>query len=165
MPDFPMNFPVNFEDDDVSETTEIDIEGPDSEPEPEKIAVTDLLVNMFLQQLAHKREYDQIYVAKGLNPTPQGEWGNLNNPILQSEMRMTVAFVIEELMEAINLLKNKPWKQTFRETDADAFYGELADAWHFWLELMILAGMTPDLIQKYYFGMAEKNIERRASGY
>lgn len=137
----------------------------DQEPQPDKIAVTDLLVNMFIQQLHHKQEYDQIYIAKGLNPVPQGEWGNLNNPALQTEIRMTGAFVIEELMEAINLLKNKPWKQTFKPTDPDAFYGELADAWHFWLELMILSGMTPDLIQKHYFKMSDKNVQRRSENY
>lgn len=137
----------------------------EQEPQPEKVAVTDLLVNMFIQQLAHRKEYEKIYQAKGLDVLPQNQWGNLNNPLVQSEIRMTSAFLIEEIMEAINLLKNKPWRQDARPTDPDEFYNELADAWHFWLELMILAGMTPDKIQQHYFGMAEKNIERRASGY
>lgn len=133
--------------------------------ELESPAATDLLVNMFLRQLGHKLEYDKLYRAKGLDPCAQGEWGNLNNPRLQLEIRTTFAYLTEELMEAINLLKNKPWKQTPRETDPDAFYSELADAWHFWLELMILCGMTPDVVAKYYFKEAAKNDARRETGY
>lgn len=127
--------------------------------------ITDLLVNMFLRQVGHKMEYDKIYRARGLDPVPQSGWGNLNDPRLQLEIRTTFAYLVEELMEAINLLKNKPWKQTPRSTDPEAFYKELADAWHFWLELMILCGMTPDKIQKYYFLEAQKNDTRRAEGY
>lgn len=130
-------------------------------PEP----VKDLLVNMFFKQISHKLEYDKIYRAKGLDPVPPHGWGNLNDPRLQLEIRTTFAYLTEELMEAVNLLKNKPWKQTARETDPEAFYSELADAWHFWLELMILCGMTPEKVAKYYFKEAEKNDQRRASGY
>lgn len=127
--------------------------------------ITDLLVNMFLRQAGHKAEYDNIYRAKGLNPVPPSEWGNLNSPALQLELRTTAAYMMEELFEAINLLKNKPWKQTPRETDPDLFYKELADFWHFMLEFMILAGMMPDKVAKYYFGVAASNDERRETGY
>lgn len=156
---------------------EVNVEGLDlGEAEPEVKAnlvnqlkgtepVTDLLVNMFLRQLGHKAEYDNIYRAKGLSPAPPEMWGNLNHPQLQAEIRATAGFVIEELMEAIGLLKNKPWKQTARQTDPDTFYKELADAWHFFLELMIITGMMPDVIARYYFTVSESNDERRASGY
>lgn len=131
----------------------------------ESVVVTDLLVNMFYRQLQHKREYDEIYKARGLDPVPVGGWGNLNDPRLQMEIRSTAAYVIEEMMEAIGLLKNKPWKQTPKSTDPDTFYKEMADAWHFWLELMILIGMTPEVIAKYYFTVAESNDTRRSEGY
>lgn len=133
--------------------------------EPERIQVTDLLVNMYIRQIGHRSEYEKIYRARGLDPVPQALWGRLNDPRVQLELRTTAAYMMEELFEAINLLKNKPWKQTMRETDPDTFYKELADFWHFLLEFMIIAGMTPDLVQKYYFGVAESNDERRASGY
>lgn len=127
--------------------------------------VHDLLVNMFMRQMGHKQEYDKIYRAKGLSILDPSQYGNLNHPAVQAEIRSTFAFLVEELMEAINLLKNKPWKQTARETDPELFYKELADAWHFWLELMIVAGMGPDKVARYYFGEAKKNDDRRASGY
>jgi hypothetical protein len=125
----------------------------------------DYLTAMFAKQLAHKQEYDKIYRAKGLDPVSPGGWGNLNDPRLQLEIRTTFAYLTEELMEAIGLLKNKPWKQTPKETDPEAFYSEIADAWHFWLELMILIGMTPEMIVKYYFKEAQKNDTRRTEGY
>lgn len=131
----------------------------------EPIQITDLLSNMFLRQLGHKTEYDKLYIARGLPVNGPGQWGNLNSPGVQAEIRSTAGYLIEELYEAIGLLKNKPWKQTPRETDPEAFYKELADAWHFWLELMIVTGMTPDRIANYYFNIAESNDERRASGY
>lgn len=127
--------------------------------------ITDILMNMFIRQLGHKAEYDKIYRAKGLNPVPPGEWGNLNSPQLQAELRSTAGYMVEELYEAIGLLKNKPWKQTPKATDPDLFYGELADFWHFCLEFMILAGMMPDKVAKYYFGVAASNDERRETGY
>jgi hypothetical protein len=142
-------------------TTDDSVQQPDDVVALER----DLLVNMFIQQMHHKKAYDEIYRAKGLNPPAQGEWGNLNNPAIQLEARTTFAYLVEEIMEAFNLLKNKPWKQTPRPTDPEEFYKELGDAWHFWLELMIVVGMTPDLIAKYYFGESKKNDQRRAEGY
>jgi hypothetical protein len=125
----------------------------------------DLLVNMFARQMNHRVKYDEIYRAKGLNPPAPGQWGNINDPVVQAAIREALAYAIEEAYEAVGLLKNKPWKQTPRATDPDEFYKEIADAWHFWLEFMIYAGMTPDLIAKYYFGEAQKNDQRRAEGY
>lgn len=127
--------------------------------------ITDLLINMFIRQAGHRVQYDEIYRRRGLNPPAQGQWGNLNNPDVQAAIRETLAYCVEEAYEAIGLLKNKPWKQSFVATDIDAFYKEFADAWHFWLEANILAGMTPDIIAKYYFDMAQKNDERRENGY
>jgi hypothetical protein len=120
---------------------------------------------MFIQQMRHRVEYDKIYRAKGLNPPSQGEWGNIQSPQVQAEIRELAGYVIEELYEAIGHLKNKKWKQTPKETNVEEFYKEMGDAWHFWLELMIFSGMTPDLIAKYYFGESKKNEQRRAEGY
>lgn len=134
-------------------------------PDGSRIPITDLLVNMYLRQISHREEYEKIYRAKGLDPVPMGLWGSLSNPRVQLELRTTAAYMMEELFEAINLLKNKPWKQDMRETNPDEFYEEIADFWHFFLEFLIIAGMTPDLIQKHYFGKADTNDERRATGY
>lgn len=129
------------------------------------LLVTDLLVNMFMKQMDHKRAYDEIYKSKGLNPVGPEDYGNLDDPAVQAEIRTTIGYFLQELFEATDLLKNKPWKQTEKHTDPGDFYSELADAWHFWLELMILCGMGPDRIQSYYFKEAAKNDARRQNGY
>lgn len=131
----------------------------------EQIQIKDLLVNLYLRQMTHMVEYNKIYRAKGLSTVEGGQFGNINSPEVQAKIRESAGYMIEEVYEAIGLLKNKPWKQTPKETDSDVFYKELADAWHFWLELMIYAGMSPDLVQKYYFNIAESNDQRRAEGY
>lgn len=136
-----------------------------TQPDGTEKVETDVLLNMFYRQLGHIEEYNKIYAAKGLDLVAPSQWGNLNNPAVQAAIRETAGYVIEEMYEAIGLLKNKKWKQTPKETDADAFYKELGDAWHFWLELMIFAGMTPDKIVSNYFNMAKKNDERRETGY
>lgn len=136
----------------------VDVEAP-----PQGQPIADLLINMFLRQLGHMAEYDKIYQAKGLRTTR--EYGNINDPHIQAKIRESFGYVIEEGMEAIGLLKNKPWKQTPRATDYDEFYKELADMWHFFLEFLVYCGMTPDIIQKYYFGIAESNDQRRTEGY
>lgn len=73
--------------------------------------------------------------------------------------------VVEELSEATNTLKNKPWKQDFVETDADHFYEELADAFHFFVEFAITAGLDAESLTKVYFAKSEVNKFRQRSGY
>lgn len=127
--------------------------------------ITDLFVNMFLRQLGHKSEYDKMYRAKGLRVVAPEDWGNLNDPQVQAELRSTLGYMTEEMYEAVGLLKNKPWKNTPRETDHEEFYKEVADAIHFFLEFLIISGMTPDLVARYYFGVAKSNDDRRENGY
>lgn len=126
----------------------------------------DLLVNMFMNQIRHRREYDDIYRANGHNPPAPGQWGNVHSPQVQDAIRESIGYCVEELFEAAGHLKNKKWKTALKPVaDVEAFYNELADAWHFWLEIMIYAGMTPDLIAKHYFGESKKNDDRKAEGY
>lgn len=131
----------------------------------EKVTVTDILTNMMLRQTGHIQDYDKIARAKGLPSLDPSLWGNLSHPAVQAKLREFAGYIVEELYEGINLLKNKPWKQTFRETDPEEFYGELGDFWHFVMEFHIYAGMMPDKIARYYFGMAEKNDTRKETGY
>lgn len=131
-------------------------------PEQEVI-VTDLLVNMFFRQMAHVQQYGPSATAFG--GLPRELWGNLDHPQVQATLREFAGYITEELYEGVNLLKNKPWKHTPKTTDPGEFYKEMGDFWHFVVEFMIYAGMTPDKVQKFYFQMAEKNDDRRKEGY
>ncbi|WGH21052.1 dUTPase [Gordonia phage Nibbles] len=125
--------------------------------------VPDMLVTMFAQQMEHMREYADIQ-----HTTPKIEphqWGDIQSPLVQAKIRETAGYTVEELYEAVNLLKNKPWKQSLRDTDREAFLEELADVWHFFIELHHLAGVDPEEVFRQYFLKTLKNTHRRAGGY
>ena len=87
--------------------------------------VPDILATMFAQQQEHMREYSDIqHTTPKIDPH---QWGDIQSPLVQAKIRESAGYTVEELYEAVNLLKNKPWKQSFRTTDRDAFLEELGD--------------------------------------
>ena len=125
--------------------------------------VPDILSTMFAQQEQHMRAYDE---QQHTTPTvPEHLHGNLRNPLVQAKIREHAGYTVEELYEAIGHLKNKPWKQSFRDVPKEEFLEELADAWHFFIELHIIAGVTPEEVFRQYFRKALINEQRRADGY
>ena len=125
--------------------------------------VPDILATMFTKQREHMAEYAKIS-DNSLDPA---YYGDLENRAVQASIREYAGYTIEELLgEAISgHLKNKPWKQSDRPVDRDAFEEELADAWHFFIELHIIAGVSPERVFTRYFAKAFENDNRRASGY
>ena len=83
----------------------------------------------------------------------------------QEIIRATTFFLTEELYEAMNLLKKKPWRNNPPDTDKNAFKEELIDAFHFFLELMVLSGLTAEDLYHIYFSKMMKNIDRQNKGY
>ena len=73
--------------------------------------------------------------------------------------------ITEELGEAMNCLKNKPWKQTEMLTDVDHYKEELADAFHFFIELCIISGISSEELFLLYFKKSEVNLFRQRSKY
>lgn len=124
--------------------------------------IPDILETMFAQQFKHMQAYAAINEAAQL---PTHLWGDLNSRRTQAALREFASYAVEELYEAINHLKNKPWRQTDKPTDVDAFKEELADMWHFLIEFHILAGFTPSEIFKEYFRKALVNVNRQQTGY
>ena len=124
--------------------------------------VPDILSTMFTQQLKHMQAYAQINEEAQLPPEKRGK---LDDRQTQAALREFASYTVEELYEAINNLKNKPWKQTDRPTDQDKFFEELADAWHFFIEFHILAGINPTDVFKHYFRKSLINEQRQISGY
>lgn len=70
----------------------------------------------------------------------------------------------DELHEALNEIGWKPW-QTSRHFNEDAYKAELVDAWHFFLNLMLVIGMDEDDLVAGYFDKRTKNLQRRDDGY
>lgn len=125
----------------------------------------DLLATMFAQQALHMEAYEDIARRNGFDPVGKRDYGKLQARSVQAALREYAGYTVEELYEAINHLKNKPWKQTTRPVDREAFLEEVADAWHFFIEFHILAGITPKDLFRAYFKKAFKNIERQQTGY
>jgi hypothetical protein len=129
--------------------------------------IPDILTTMFAQQRQHMAAYSNLNPP---NYSPMSLVGattalELNTPIVQAAIREAAGYAVEELYEAINLLKNKPWKQTLRITNRDDFLEELADMWHFLIEMHIVAGVSSLEVFQAYFAKTLINNTRRETGY
>lgn len=77
----------------------------------------------------------------------------------------------DELHEAMQEIKWKPWLTTGRGwwVDPEAYVQELVDAFHFFMNLLLLVGGDPDdLADEFvarYFAKREVNAKRQADGY
>lgn len=126
---------------------------------------SDLLQAMFARQSILMDKYEEIEKQNGANVIDRENFGQLNDRLVQMRLKECAYRVVEELSEATNCLKNKPWKSDGVETDEIHFREELADTLHFFLELLITAGFTYESLAEYYFRKAEVNKFRQDSGY
>lgn len=70
----------------------------------------------------------------------------------------------DELHEALAETGWKPWA-TSKHINEDAYKGELVDAWHFFMNLCLAAGMSADELHDRYIAKRLKNIKRQEDGY
>lgn len=124
----------------------------------------DMLRNIFQKQweLMHKyhkiEEKNKCLLSKDV-PV------DINSPRGQMQLKDFAWRITEELGEAMSCLKNKPWKQTHMETDVDHYQEEIADAFHFFIELCILSGIGPDDLFNLYMKKNHVNQFRQRSKY
>ena len=124
----------------------------------------DMLKLIFAQQRKHMLEYDKIEAKNGCLQTDKVPV-DIDSYVGQARLKDFIYRTIEELCEAGGCLKLRPWKQTPYVTDRVHFYEEIADAMHFFVEFMILAGLGPDDIFDLYFKKSKVNEFRRDSKY
>lgn len=122
----------------------------------------DMLANIFHRQQELEDKYEDIEAANGF-PHPTG--ADLDDAATQWFLKDAAYRVVEELSEATNCLKNKPWKTSQVVTDKDHFYEELADAWHFMVRLTIYSGLSSEDLYKLYFKKSEVNKFRQETNY
>lgn len=77
------------------------------------------------------------------------------------DMKLAIDDELSEFMAEIGW---KPWA-TSRHVNEEAAQGELVDAFHFFMNLCMGVGMTPDELFKKYKAKRLKNIKRQAEGY
>lgn len=130
-----------------------------------KVGVADLLATMFAQQRSHMGAYNQILIEKGITPLSEDELGELTNERVHRAAREFASYAVEEMYEAINHLKGKPWKRSFSAPDREAFMEEIADMWHFLIEFHIILGISPTDVFNAYFKKTLVNQRRQQNGY
>ena len=87
----------------------------------------DKLDAIFARQRELMEKYHDIEKAKGLLQTEDIPV-NIDDHLGQARLKDFAWRVTEELGEAMNCLKNKPWKQTQMETDRTHYEEEIIDA-------------------------------------
>ena len=70
----------------------------------------------------------------------------------------------DELHEALQEMGWKPWA-TSKHFNTEAVQGELVDAFHFFMNLCIVAEMTPNMLFDKYLAKRTKNQKRQEEGY
>jgi hypothetical protein len=91
--------------------------------------------------------------------------GNLDDRMVQARCHELYGYMVREVSEAMQELRNKPWKKSDTPVERDLFVNEIGDALHFFVELCITAGMTAEDLHRAYFRMHQKNNERLAGSY
>jgi len=123
-----------------------------------------------LLELIFKRQSELMDKYKGIEKdnghyVPINPLVDLNDRHDQQYLKDFAWRITEELGEAMNCLKNKPWKQTEMFTDEEHFLEEIIDGFHFYVELLILCGFTPETLFRTYFAKSEVNKFRQRSKY
>ena len=78
--------------------------------------------------------------------------------------RWNVLALNVELAEALQEMSWKPWASA-DYFNREAFFAELIDALHFWMNLALLATENPDDILGAYMIKHDVNARRQADGY
>jgi len=124
----------------------------------------DMLKIIFERQKILMAKYHDIEKANGLLQTSDCPV-NLNDAKGQARLKDFAWRVTEEIGEAMNCLKNKPWKQTQMETDVVHYKEEIVDALHFFIELCILSGFDAEELCDMYLKKNQVNQFRQRSNY
>lgn len=125
----------------------------------------DMLQGIFDGQSILMVTYHEIEEVRGARVVAPSMFGHLDHRYVQWRIKDLAYRCVEEIAEATNCLKNKPWKQSEVPTDALHFYEELGDAFHFFVELCITAGMTAEDLARIYHRKHAVNEFRQRSNY
>lgn len=79
-------------------------------------------------------------------------------------IRWNVLALEDELHEALAETGWKPWAKS-QHVNEQAFAGEMVDAWHFFMNLMLAAHMSAETLEEGYLAKRLKNAARQRAGY
>jgi hypothetical protein len=125
----------------------------------------DKLELVFACQRELAEKYHKIEEENAGHSLPRYDQVDINSYQGQARIKDFAWRVTEEIAEAMLTLKNRPWKQTSQVTDEDHYREEMIDAFHFFIELLIMSGFTADSLAKYYLMKHSVNQFRIKSQY
>lgn len=126
----------------------------------------DMLELIFERQVELMEQYYPIEKERGAIVVTPDMHGELDHRFVQWRLKDVIGErCTEEIYEALNCLRNKPWKQSEVETDREHYYEELADAFHFFVEGLITSGLTARQFFLLYYLKSEVNKFRQRSNY
>mgnify|MGYP001407039859 FL=1 len=82
-----------------------------------------------------------------------------------SQLAYQTGVFLQKLAMTCNLLKNKPWKQSVRETDPEQFRLRLITVWEAYIAVCRVINVGPDKLHQLYFRKSEINKIRQQTGY
>lgn len=120
----------------------------------------------YLQEDLMKRYKERSDARNGPEAFPQWPVDMTKKPSQQFCKDVTLRGV-EEMFEALQHLKNsKPHRESdVPDFDHEEFLEEIVDSFHYFIELLIMAGVTADELHEKYKQKNEKNRQRIKSGY
>jgi len=77
----------------------------------------------------------------------------------------TTGIITQRLAMACNLLKNKPWKRSERETDYEELKKRIRDVWTAYLTLCGVLDIGPEKLHALYFKQSDVTKIRQETGY
>lgn len=110
-----------------------------------------------------------LYAQRDLQHRSYGhEPGKMEPAELMAYVRDNALALADEIHEALNETGWKPWA-TSNHMHVTAYLGELIDAWHFLMNLMLATGIAPsvlaDRVYEGYMMKQARNAKRQADGY
>lgn len=106
-----------------------------------------------------------LYEQNALQLTAYGiDFSRMTDEEKIEQIKTNVLALTDELHEALAEVGWKPWASS-RHINTEALRGELIDAYHFMMNLMLIAGMDEDMVSRMYNEKHQRNKDRQAEGY
>lgn len=140
---------------------------PESTPPRANLRVvdSDMLSLIFEGQRSLMQRYHEIEKANGSPVILPSDQGDLDSRQVQARLHQLFGFALGEWAEAMQELRNKPWRQTSLPTDRGAFVEEVGDVFHFFVEFCITSGISAQELHDSYFRKHQENQRRQQSQY
>lgn len=119
-----------------------------------------ILVDFLPKDMAHRMQwYNSDNILENL-------FDYAENYLYLGHSKQTLMMsVVKNIGLMANELKNRPWKQSHRETDKEKFYDYLMKAWRAFTRLFVEAQMTPQTVYEAYVSKSNENKSRQKRGY